>query len=227
MPLSDNAKLYAHIVELRKKRGWGARRIRRELLEKAKDLIAEGAITLEGDIPPERTLTRELPAIDALPEPDLRQYRRALWPDAFGSDGDLPWEAAAAVQELTGLLGRVPLVPLAEWYWRLRLRFPDTGLDRAREGSPLERVEGVRKRQRLCLAWAHAFYYAELVPRWPEVVSQRLNEGYEMRLGDGTSEMRDPVLDDKDMLRLIAGKPIRSSSERMTTVREDTDGAQG
>lgn len=55
-------------------------------------------------------------------------YRLARWPESFGDSG-LPWEAGAAVAELTRAIGRPPLVRLARWYWRVRQAEPHAAVD--------------------------------------------------------------------------------------------------
>lgn len=78
------------------------------------------------DPPSYRTIQRRLQKWPAMPETTRNSYRLVRWPEFFlHRNPDLPWEASAAIIELTALLdGRPPLYPLAIWFWRCTLARP-------------------------------------------------------------------------------------------------------
>jgi hypothetical protein len=98
------------------RKGLGAIKIARALGE----MYAEGKVP---DAPSERAVGRELTKVRRLSEVELRRYDEVTWPESFGSP-DLPYSAAAAILELTRVLRRPPLIPLARWYWRTLQGFP-------------------------------------------------------------------------------------------------------
>ena len=75
------------------------------------------------DAPLERAIGREITKLRRMSESEQRRYDEVVWPESFGSV-DLPYAAAATILELTRMLGRPPLVPLARWYWRTCQAFP-------------------------------------------------------------------------------------------------------
>lgn len=99
------------------------------LCGQAKDVptSTELAKRIAGVMPPpsDRTIRRYIEQWRLLDKQARRSYQEARWPEAFGT-ADLPWESAAVVLELAekGLGGRVPLIPLAVWYWRVHLTDP-------------------------------------------------------------------------------------------------------
>lgn len=186
----------------------GAKRIYDLLLSRRAELVQAGVIEEDYELPSPKTVQRHLTKyVDSIPPDERRRYLLARWPDAFGTQA-LPWESAGAVRELTAVLGRIPEISLATWYWKVRLRWPDTThMDR---GDSFERA-------RYCIAWASAFALADLVPSWPPIVSQRLNEGYEPPSRE---------LDSWDMSYLIRGERAPSGDEKRAMVRRVLDDAE-
>jgi len=114
-------EIRGEVRRLYRNRGWGAIKIARELRLHFK------AAGNEAEAPSERAVGRELEKAKKVSEAEWRRYDEVAWPDSFGT-ADLPWASAAAILELTRVLSRPPLLPLARWYWRTLQAFPSANV---------------------------------------------------------------------------------------------------
>ena len=126
MPLLGMSDEAREEVRRLHRRGLGAVRIAREL-EKMR-----GA----GELPDptqisERAVGRQITKLRKMPDAEQQRYDEVVWPESFGSS-DLPYASAAVILELTLMLGRPPLAPLARWYWRTCQAFPAADVETVR-----------------------------------------------------------------------------------------------
>lgn len=126
---------------------WSAAEMRRRLEAEV------GAGRLKGELPSIRAIHDILAKARSQPMEARRQLGEVRWPEAFGDDfGLMPWSAQPAYFELLYRLGgQLPLLPLAQWFWRLSLAAPDA-------------KTSVRHYMAAAMALAESGYFEEVFP---------------------------------------------------------------
>lgn len=112
---------------------WGPGRVNTELGESD---VARAILAMDGEedkgLPGARTIGRWQSEFKLLDTPAKLAFRMYSWPEAMRREA-LPWEASAALFDLSQYRKRPIPIRRAQWFWRVTLACPDAPLARRDE----------------------------------------------------------------------------------------------